>query len=408
MSRADSHLHVGALDRIPDLLQYIDQLGLSRVGALSLPLVGATGAGVAETAGSSRAPDLRSTASVTPPSVIPNFNPEVLAAMRARPRGIYGFASFDNRALVAGTDAITWNPTAQVEAMYRAGFLGVKMWEGKPDLLASLHIQLDDSRLIAAFQAAGARGMPVLIHVADPREFWEAPGVPLDAGSASPGVTSTRRPPPSTNTLPWSYHGRPVPTFDDLIAQAGRVAGAAPDTTFIFPHLLFLADDLPRLSAFLADHRNALLDLAPGNYLYPAMGADDERREAARRFFAAYSDRIMMGKRRFVPGHAHRCRRQSVPHGAGAPGHFACGQSRALPASPALSRDRQCDGLTLPVECRPHSEGPRTPHRPIDSCPRLGGDLWLPVRPSVRPNPSGRGLLIPERNGRVSRMVGWR
>jgi hypothetical protein len=180
MSRADSHLHVGALDRIPDLLQYIDQLGLSRVGALSLPLVGATGAGVAETAGSSRAPDLRSTASVTPPSVIPNFNPEVLAAMRARPRGIYGFASFDNRALVAGTDAITWNPTAQVEAMYRAGFLGVKMWEGKPDLLASLHIQLDDSRLIAAFQAAGARGMPVLIHVADP------PGV-LGGPRGTPG-----------------------------------------------------------------------------------------------------------------------------------------------------------------------------------------------------------------------------
>jgi predicted TIM-barrel fold metal-dependent hydrolase len=408
MSRADSHLHVGALDRIPDLLQYIDQLGLSRVGALSLPLVGATGAGVAETAGSSRAPDLRSTASVTPPSVIPNFNPEVLAAMRARPRGIYGFASFDNRALVAGTDAITWNPTAQVEAMYRAGFLGVKMWEGKPDLLASLHIQLDDSRLIAAFQAAGARGMPVLIHVADPREFWEAPGVPLDAGSASPGVTSTRRPPPSTNTLPWSYHGRPVPTFDDLIAQAGRVAGAAPDTTFIFPHLLFLADDLPRLSAFLADHRNALLDLAPGNYLYPAMGADDERREAARRFFAAYSDRIMMGSDALflaMPTDAGGKASHTVP---GLPGtSLADNLERFL----RLQRFLETDSVMASPFPLSADRIPRVRGLHID--PSTLAPVWAETFGSLCVHRFDRIRADEDSssrnaNGRVSRMVGWR
>ncbi|GEM_PF-1307774 len=297
----DSHLHVGSLQRIGDLRRYMDLLGLEAVGALSLPLAGVPGIGDASTRGGSRGgrghqrpgigASFRSAGGFPTTTVRPNFNPEVLAAMCACPGRVFGYGSFDNRALLASSE---WRPDAQVEEMHAAGFFGVKMWEGKPDLLAALGITLDDPRLVAAYRVAGERGMPVLIHVADPRQFWYPHRLRSEAerGAAVP---------------PWSYADAGVPAFDDLIDQAGRACTAAPGTTFVFPHLLFLADDLPRLEAFLDEHPNALVDLAPGNYLYPALGAVGETADprASVDFFARYRDRILAGSDSFflaLPG----------------------------------------------------------------------------------------------------------
>lgn len=274
--RTDSHLHVGSLARIEDLVRYTDVLALDHVGVLSLPLAGVT---------ADDTPD------ATPAR--PNFNPEVLAAIALRPATFHGYGSFDNGPLVAASDEAraAWDPAAQVAELDAAGFFGVKLWEGKPDLAAILGVALDDARLVAAYREAGARRMPVLIHVADPPIFWDAPAAGSPTGA-------------------WNYYGRPVPTFDELIAQAGRACAAAPDTTFIFPHLLFLADDLPRLATFLDRHANAIVDLAPGNYLFPALGAADgasERRAATVAFFNHYARRIMVGSDAFflaTPGRA--------------------------------------------------------------------------------------------------------
>lgn len=328
----DSHLHLGDQRRLPDLVRYVALLNLERVGCLSLPLAGAEAAipaagtpaavagsdgtgGPARGASGQAVPGGRS--APAPVSRLINFNPEVLLAMQALPGIVDGFGSFDNRALVAGgagahgasgaadvragaqtpaaaPDADTpaeWAPAAQVAEMAAAGFAGIKMWEGKPDYQAALGITLDDPRLLKAYAEAARHKMPVLIHVADPRLFWERAGGP------------------------WSYVGRKVPSFETLIAQAEAVCRQAPGTTFIFPHLLFLADDTPRMARFLEEHENAHLDLAPGNYLYPALGpalvedlnlssagasplelATARRlRDRAAEFFERYARRILLG-----------------------------------------------------------------------------------------------------------------
>lgn len=265
---SDSHVHIGAEERIEDLLVFVQALDLSLIGLLSLPT-----AGVGEEGDETV-----------------NFNPEVLAAaasIRRERSGcrVVAYGSLDNRALLCreGLDPETWDPTAQLREMAAAGFDGLKLWEGKPDLQAALGITLDDERLLSCYRVAGSLGMPVLVHVADPPLFWDA----IDT--------------------PWSYRGRKVPAFEELLRQAAAIAAAAPQTTFIFPHLLFLAQDLPRLDAFLAEAQNAVLDLAPGNYFYPELGgvpvsrtacdedAVTDATEASRAFFITWQDRILMG-----------------------------------------------------------------------------------------------------------------
>lgn len=268
----DSHIHIGADERIDELRAYVRALNLSMVGLLSLPTAGVGAEGDRTV----------------------NFNPEVLAAAAALRQDdplcrVVAYGSLDNRALLRldGLSPSDWDPAEQVRELAAAGFDGLKLWEGKPDLQAALGISLDDDRLLGCYREAGSLGMPVLVHVADPPLFWEA-----------------------TDT-PWSYRDRPVPAFEELLRQAAAIAAAVPATRFIFPHLLFLAADLPRLDRFLRAAPNVWVDLAPGNYLYPALagvpvsptGRDlhaAERNVAeAREFFARRRDRILMGSDAF-------------------------------------------------------------------------------------------------------------
>lgn len=269
----DSHLHIGSLERLDDLLGYIRLLRPVGLGLLSLPVVG-TGAEGDE---------------------IVDFNPELLAAGAAvshldeSPAALHLYGCLDNRGLLVeesnggarstGAPAAPWNPEEQVRALADAGFTGLKLWEGKPDLHAALGISLDDARLVAACRLAGELSMPAILHVADPREFWATAGGP------------------------WSYVGKDVASFNTLQAEAEALVAAAPGTTFIFAHLGFLADDLTAASNLLSRHSNLHFDLAPGNYFYPALAraadrytpADSASYEAGREFFAAYSDRLLAG-----------------------------------------------------------------------------------------------------------------
>lgn len=252
----DNHVHFCDATRLNELMKYAQARGLTRIGSISLPV----------------------------PEWI-HFNPEVLAAkvvlhgvdasggpttssvaptehgFGARsdpptsPLTIDAFGSFDNLDLLLDRPD-RWNPAAQVNALYSLGFDGIKMWEGKPELQARLGVATDDPRLMEAYREAGRLGMPVLSHIADPPEFWTMRGGP------------------------WSYADRPeVPGFDMLIGQAESTCRGAPDTTFVFPHLLFLAGDLQRLGRFLEEHPNAYLDLAPGVYFYPELGGSEPARE---------------------------------------------------------------------------------------------------------------------------------
>jgi hypothetical protein len=262
----DGHVHFGDFDRFPELQEYVRRLLLGTIGILSLPVAGTGVKG----------------------DHIVNFNPEVLVAswlLSAQGTKVLSFGSLDNRYLLSSCseDGELWDPAKQVREMGEAGFGGIKLWEGKPELQSTLQVPLDDPRLCAAYREAGKLGMPVLVHVADPPFFWTRDGGP------------------------WSYVHREVPGFDELIRQAGAICRCAPDTQFVFPHLLFLAGALRRLARFLDQYNNAWVDLAPGIYMYPALGAADadgnplsgEQYSASRSFFSKYETRILFGSDAF-------------------------------------------------------------------------------------------------------------
>ncbi|MCF7953636.1 MAG: amidohydrolase [Spirochaetales bacterium] len=260
--RSDAHVHFGDFSRLPQLLIYVESLQLDAIGLMSLPTAGTGEYGDA----------------------IVNFNPEVLAAssvLAARGTIAPAFGSLDNRCRLCSPaeGGERWNPARQIQEMREAGFQGVKLWEGKPELQRRLSLFLDDPLLCKAYREAGSANMPVLIHIADPPIFW------------------------TQEEVLCSYVNRNVPDFEELMRQAGAICKCAPNTHFIFPHLLFLAGSLDRLAGFLNQYENASVDLAPGLYMYPALGAangsgkplSEQQYAAAREFFSNYNTRILFG-----------------------------------------------------------------------------------------------------------------
>ena len=170
-----------------------------------------------------------------------------------------------------------------------AGARGLKIWkrlglelrDGRGHLIA-----IDDERLDPLWETAGALGLPVLIHIADPVAFFQ----PLDrhneryeelihhpdwhfyptrpaAGSAAPGF----------------------PPFAALMAQFRTLLARHPGTTFIGAHVGCYAEDLGWVGETLDAHPNLLVDIAA------RLNEIGRAPYTARDFFLRYQDRILFG-----------------------------------------------------------------------------------------------------------------
>ncbi len=227
---SDAHLHFCDHKRLPELRRFQKRLAVERLGLVSLPV----------------------------PERI-NFNPELLFAKARLPGEAWILAGFDYTARFFPRQGESLDLGGQVRDLKRLGCDGIKIFAGKPDFQKRLALKLDGPVFAAAFRAAAALELPLLVHVADPPRFF--------AGAADPA-------------------------YEELQGQALRVLDAHPDCLFIFPHLLMMAGDLERLSSLLAAHGNLFLDLAPGRYFYAELG---RRREETRDFFRRFAGRILFG-----------------------------------------------------------------------------------------------------------------
>ena len=111
-------------------------------------------------------------------------------------------------------------------------------------------IPVDDPGLDPVFEAAGELGMPVAIHTGDPEAFW----LPVDERNprraelaAHPG---------------WALHGRPVPSFDELLAELERRIARHPRTTFISVHFGNAAERPDYVARMLRTYPNLYVDTA--------------------------------------------------------------------------------------------------------------------------------------------------
>jgi predicted TIM-barrel fold metal-dependent hydrolase len=169
---------------------------------------------------------------------------------------------------------------AQIEEGHRLGAAGFKEFkrlglyqrDGKGKLIA-----IDDPKLDPMWKKCGELGMPVSIHVADPKAFW----APYDS-------TNERWEELRDHPRWWFGDPKKFPAREELLAELDRVIGRHPETTFVAVHFANNAEDLAWVDASLDRHPNMMADLAAR---VPEIGRHDP--EIVRRVFLKHQDRIL-------------------------------------------------------------------------------------------------------------------
>lgn len=168
---------------------------------------------------------------------------------------------------------------AQIEEGHRLGAAGLKFFKTFGLTLrdrSGALLKIDDPRMDAAWRKCGELGMPVSIHVADPRAFW------------LPYEPSNERWTELKDHPNW-WFGDPAkyPAREELLEALNRVIARHPGTTFVCVHFANNAEDLEWVEASLDRHPNMHADLAAR---IPEIGRHPP--EKVRRLFLKHQDRI--------------------------------------------------------------------------------------------------------------------
>jgi predicted TIM-barrel fold metal-dependent hydrolase len=187
------------------------------------------------------------------------------------------FADFDLPGWTAKT-------VSELEKDVKAGARGLKIYKnlgfGFKDKDGNF-IKIDDPKLDPVWAKCGELKIPVLIHTADPKQFWQEEGYENERWLE---LIITKR-----------DRGANDPTWQELINQQHHIFQKHPKTTFIAAHFGWLANDLTHLGKVLDSFPNV-------NVEFGAIIAELGRQpRAAKAFFTKYQDRILFGKDSWVP-----------------------------------------------------------------------------------------------------------
>ncbi|MGE0461234.1 MAG: amidohydrolase family protein [Vicinamibacterales bacterium] len=185
-----------------------------------------------------------------------------------------------------GTPGWSERAAAQLERDIRAGARGLKIFK---DLGLRLRkadgsrLAVDDPALDSIWATCGRLGVPVLIHTAEPQEFFE----PIDFRNErwlELALFADRR-----------YPAGEFPRFEELLAERDRMFRKHPETTFIAAHFGYRANDLAKAQQMLDTMPNVHLEVAA---ILAELGRQPR---AARAFFVKNQDRVLFGKDSFQP-----------------------------------------------------------------------------------------------------------
>ena len=202
--------------------------------------------------------------------------------------------STPNRILVftnvsfAGVGEPGWaaNAVRQLEEDVKSGAQGLKVYKNlgfnyKDAKGVLLHV--DDPRLDPVWEKCGQLGIPVLIHTADPKQFWEEADEHNERWLEL--LTNPGRKRSDTDPAPW----------EDLIQQQHNIIRRHPKTNFIAAHFGWYANDLDHLGKLLDSFSNMYIEFGA---VIAELGRQPRRAKA---LFEKYSDRILFGKDSWVP-----------------------------------------------------------------------------------------------------------
>jgi len=169
---------------------------------------------------------------------------------------------------------------AQIEKGKKLGAAGLKEWKRLGLYLRDKSgklIAIDDPKLDPVWKRCGELGMPVSIHVADPKAFWQ----PFDP--------SNERWKELKDHKSWWFGDKTkFPPREALLAARNRVVARHPNTTFVCVHFANDPEDIETVDEWLRKYPNMMVDLAAR---VPELGRHDPA--AVRRVFVEHQDRIL-------------------------------------------------------------------------------------------------------------------
>ena len=168
----------------------------------------------------------------------------------------------------------------QVEEGHRLGAAGLKEWKRLGLYLRDKSgklIRVDDPRLDPVWRRCGELGLPVSIHVADPRAFW----LPFNSDNERWTELKDHRP-------WWFGDAEKYPPRMDLLNALDRVVARHPLTTFVCVHFANNSEDIDWVNAALDRNPNMMADLAAR---IPEIGRHAP--EKVHRLFVKHQDRIL-------------------------------------------------------------------------------------------------------------------
>ena len=190
---------------------------------------------------------------------------------------IFTNISFDN------IDDPDWlkNTIKQLESDVQAGANGLKIYKSlglRHTDKSGNRIAVDDTRLDPIWAKCGELGIPVLIHSADPKPFWDEHDENNERWLELKVRPNRKR--DANNPAPW----------EQIIAEQHRIFEKHPNTKFINAHLGWYANDLETLGKLMDKYPNMYSEIG-------AVIAELGRQpRAANAFLTKYQDRVMFGK----------------------------------------------------------------------------------------------------------------
>ncbi len=188
-----------------------------------------------------------------------------------------------------GVDDGPWaeRTVAQLETDVKNGAKGLKVYKslGLTNRDADGNrVAVNDPRLDPVWAKCGELGIPVIIHSADPKPFWQ----PHDNQNERwlELKTHPRRKRDDDDPAPW----------EQIIAEQHDVFRKHPNTNFIAAHMGWMANDLGRLGEVLDDIPNMYVGIAA---IIAELGRQPRM---ANRFFEKHQDRVLFGKDSYRPG----------------------------------------------------------------------------------------------------------
>lgn len=243
----DCHIHYAHPDLMPGLMDVCDRLKIDRLNIVCTP-------------------DMKRLSLV----------PDALHLKAHYPERVFVFGGLDVSVYFREPQGVGKAFAGYVDLLSSLGCDGIKMIEAKPQMRKILPVPDFDSEGFAPYwEKLSQSQFPLLMHVNDPEEFWDAQKAPSWAFERG-----------------WFYGDGSFINNEKQYSQILGVLQKFPNLKVVFAHFFFMSAQLERLAEILDRYPNVCVDLTPGIEMYTNFSKNLQK---TRDFFIKYQERILFG-----------------------------------------------------------------------------------------------------------------